>query len=230
MPPGPRLLEASRGAPQPTLPVAPPPTRAVTPVVTPAAPAPQQSFEVEQLQQRRQRQQHQQQLLQQQQQKQQLLRQQQQLKEQQQQQQEQLSTAPASSASSSSSAYAFSNSTTPEQFGSLSFGFYMPKDPTAAVTTTGVPPPQPSPLTPALPQQQQQPQQQQPANTGVDELSELLVSLNMTKFRPKFDDHHVDFKTLKTMTEEDQLSSLAIPLGPRIKLMKELGIERRASS
>lgn len=35
----------------------------------------------------------------------------------------------------------------------------------------------------------------------------------MTKYRPKFDDHNVNFKTLKTMTEEDQLSSLAIPLG-----------------
>ena len=47
----------------------------------------------------------------------------------------------------------------------------------------------------------------------MDELSELLASLNMIKYRPKFDDNNVDFKTLKTMTEEDQLSGLAIPLG-----------------
>ncbi|CAM9400107.1 unnamed protein product [Scytosiphon promiscuus] len=48
----------------------------------------------------------------------------------------------------------------------------------------------------------------------------------MTKFREKFDSKSVDFKTLKMMTVEKELSGIGIPLGPRIKLMKELGIAR----
>ncbi|CAN0018593.1 unnamed protein product [Ectocarpus fasciculatus] len=48
----------------------------------------------------------------------------------------------------------------------------------------------------------------------------------MAKFRSAFDSKNVDLKALKMMTAESEISSIGIPLGPRIKLMKELGIAR----
>ncbi|CAM9309302.1 unnamed protein product [Ectocarpus sp. 8 AP-2014] len=152
--------------------------------------------------------------------------------------------------SSPSTSYAFSNATSSASNSPAEGQKQLPGavsfnrgGPATKAASAAVPAPPPPPQASSLPggggggggyvqrqQQQQQPQpqpqQQQPPENTVDELSDLLSSLNMAKFRSAFDRQNVDLTALKMMTAESELSGIAIPLGPRIKLMKELGIAR----
>ncbi|CAM9529044.1 unnamed protein product [Choristocarpus tenellus] len=60
----------------------------------------------------------------------------------------------------------------------------------------------------------------------MDDLGELLARLDLTKFRETFDKSEIDMEALRLMSEEAHFKAMGIPLGPRIKLMKELGIKR----
>lgn len=58
-------------------------------------------------------------------------------------------------------------------------------------------------------------------SAGADGVARLLASVGLAKYAPLFAEHEIDFEALRLLTDDD-LKELALPLGPRRKLLAAL--------